>query len=603
MLFQDYRATAGNPPSFSTSLRSALPAVGPGAARLAVRATGPRRHTAPYVGALAGVLLLAGTGSSQAATPQPLRVTHGAVASDHASASEAGAQILRSGGNAIDAACATALALGVTIPHSSGIGGGGFALVYIAKEKKTYALDFRETAPAAARTALFLENGEVKGERARRGGLAVAIPGEVRGLATLVKRWGRLPFSACVAPAERLARGAPASARVAWIVNGPLAGQPFLQQVFRFRPPLLPGTLLRRPALAKTLSRLRRQGPEAFYKGAIARDIVLTVQKAGGVMTLADLANYKVAEREPLSFGYRGHRILAMPPPSSGGLVIATALGILERVVPEPQRLGPLSSDYLHVLSEALKHGFADRARHMGDPGFVDVPVEKLMSPAYHDELAKRVGAVTVAQARYGTPGPEEAPVEDGGTAHLSVIDRFGNAVSLTTTVNHWFGARLVTAQTGIVLNNEMDDFSIKPGVENGFRLVGTDKNAIAPGKRPLSSMSPTLVLDEEGVKMAVGGAGGPTIISGTLQVLLNVIDFGFNAQQASAAPRIHHQWKPPLLFHEPELVSDVRRALQERGHELRERKAITKVNVVVKTTKGLEAASEFRSSGAPAGH
>ncbi|MDZ4696117.1 MAG: gamma-glutamyltransferase [Deltaproteobacteria bacterium] len=547
--------------------------------------------------------LCACVGPASAAVKGPLRAPHGAVASESALASQAGASLLKAGGNAIDAACATALALGVTNPHSSGIGGGGFALVYIAKEKKTYALDFRERAPSGIDPKMFFRDGKPDPKLSRQGGLAVAVPGEVLGLSELVKRWGKLPFAKCVAPAEKLARGYPATSGAAGMFNDVFGKSAFLAKVYSNKPPIAAGMMLKRPGLASTLAAIRRSGPDAYYKGAIAREIVETVRAAGGVMTEQDLLNYKTSDRVPLVLTYRGRQVYSMPPSSSGGIVIAEALGILERKIPDPKAIGHNSSAYLHVLAEALKHGFADRARHMGDTDFVEVPVAHLLDPKYHATLAAKVGENVLQKDQYGTPGANPDPPHDGGTTHLSVIDGEGNAVALTSTVNLWFGASLVTAKSGVVLNNQMDDFAIKPGVENAFRLLGTEKNAVAPNKRPLSSMSPTLVIDDTGVRVAVGGAGGPTIISGTLQVLLNIVDFGMDAQEASAAPRIHHQWMPETLAHEPEIVADVVQALAKRGHKLVERGHITKVNVVSRSEKGIEAAAEWRGEGEPAGY
>jgi gamma-glutamyltranspeptidase/glutathione hydrolase len=294
-----------------------------------------------------------------------------------------------------------------------------------------------------------------------------------------------------------------------------------------------------------------------------------------------------------------------MPPPSSGGIVVAEALAILgERLKDPPRGPGRFNSAYLHVLTEALKHGFADRARHMGDPDFVKLPLEKLLDPAYHRELAARIKDDGVLPPeKYGLPTAPARPLRDGGTTHLSVIDAEGNAVALTTTVNLFFGAQVVAGSTGVVLNDQMDDFSLVPDVPNAFGLVGKDKNLIQPGKRPLSSMTPTIVLEGDKVKLAVGGAGGPTIISGTLQLLLNVLDGQLDAQAASAAPRIHHQWSPDTLAVEPELPADVLQNLEKRGHKVQQRGHIATCNMVVRTAKGLEAASEFRRGGSPAGY
>lgn len=549
-----------------------------------------------------GLVLLPGVG--QAATPDPLFAAHGAVASDHPEASKAGVVLLRAGGNAVDAACATAMALGVVNPHGSGIGGGGFAVVYLAKEKQVHVLDFRERAPAAITPALFFKDGKPDPKLSRQHGLAVAVPGEVMGLSEMVKRWGKLPFSRCVAPAEQLTRGVAATPRVAWMINDVMSKDPFINQVFTFKAPVKPGDRLRRPTLGRALALLRQKGPRAFYQGAIGEDIAAAVRAAGGVMTTQDLRDYTVSDREPITTTYRGLRVVTMPPSSSGGTVVATALAILERIAPKPKDLGHNSSAYLHALTESLKHGFADRARHLGDSDFVQVPLEKLLAPAYQAELAARFKPDAVLPSeKYGMPGESPTLPADGGTAHLSVIDNEGNAVALTTTVNLWFGAHIVSERYGIVLNNQMDDFAMKPGVENAFRLLGTERNAVAPHKRPLSSMTPTLVFDDKGVKIAVGGAGGPTIISGTLQVLLNIVDFGMDAQAASCAARVHHQWMPELLMYEPELPVDVIKALEKRGHKTQSRDQLTKVNVVVRTDKGVEAAAEVRGDGLPAGY
>lgn len=557
--------------------------------------------------AAALLTVLASTG--RAATPPPLRAARAAVASDHAAASAAGVAALAAGGNAADAACATALALGVLNPHASGIGGGGFALVYVASERKVYALDFRETAPAALRPEMFLKDGKPEAALSMRGGLAVGVPGEVRGLGELVRRFGRRPFAACVAPAERIARGFTINDYLARAINETVADNPqtapFIKRMLALEAPVRPGLRARRPQLAVTLARLRQRGPDAFYAGPLARAIVDSVKAAGGVMTLEDLAGYRVVEREPIVTSYRGRAVYGMPPPSSGGILIAEALAILEQVMPDPRAVGFGSSAYFHVLAEALKHGFADRARHVGDPAFTKVPVDRLLDPAYHRELAGRVRPDAVLPLeRYGLAGSPDAPARGGGTAHLSVIDEAGNAVSLTTTVNLTFGAHLLAGETGIVLNDEMDDFAMAPTSANAFGLFGGAANAPQPGKRPLSSMSPTIVLEEGRPRVVVGGAGGPRIISSTLQVLLAVLDFGLNAQAASAAPRIHHQWRPDDLLHEPEIPRDVLDALARRGHHVVPwRPAPARVNVVVRTPGGLEAAAEYRSNGAPAGY
>jgi gamma-glutamyltranspeptidase / glutathione hydrolase len=557
-------------------------------------------------------LLVGAARPSAAGAPsaQGLKAPHAAVASDHPLASAAGVAALKAGGNAVDAACATALALGVLHPESSGIGGGAFALVYLAKEKKVRALDARERAPAAVTPDAYMKDGRAVPELSQRGGLAVAVPGEVRGLGEMVRRWGKLPFRRCVDSAQKLAaRGFPVSSRLAASLAGidrAAGGDRKFLEVFGAKP-LREGDTWRRPDLAWTLGKLRA-GPDAFYKGEIAKEIVAAVRAAGGVMTLEDLASYATVDRTPVETSYRGLRVFSMPPPSSGGVALIEMLGILGARTPsgvEAAREGRGSAAQLHIVAEAFKHAFADRARYLGDTDFVAVDVPHLTSPGYHAELARRIkpGAVLPRDA-YGTLGPPPAPRKDAGTSHLSVIDAEGNAVALTTTVNLSFGAKLVAGKTGIVLNDEMDDFSLQPGVPNAFGLIGNEQNAIAPRKRPLSSMTPTVALDDGGrVRVVVGAAGGPTIITSVAQVIMNVADWKMDAQAAIAAPRIHHQWFPELLGLEPEIGADVAAGLAKFGHKTKTFPHIGTVNLLVRTDAGIEAAAEPRSPSQPAGY
>jgi gamma-glutamyltranspeptidase/glutathione hydrolase len=539
-------------------------------------------------------------------------VAHAAVASDHPLASAAGVAALKAGGNAVDAACATALALGVVHPDSSGIGGGGFALIYLPKDKKSYALDFRERAPAAITPALYTKNGKLDPELSKRGGLAVAVPGEVRGLSEMVRRWGKLPFARCVDGAQKLAaKGFPVSWRLAQslaaIDRKAPGADPKFTEIFATQNRAA-GELWRRPDLAATLGKLRTGGADALYKGALANEIVKAVRAAGGVMDAADLAGYTATDRAPLSTDYRGLRVYSMPPPSSGGVALIETLGILAAHYPteaDLQRDGRESSAYLHILAEAFKHGFADRARFLGDTDFVPVDLAHLTSPAYQGELARRIKPDGVLpRDAYGTLGAPPAPRHDGGTTHLSVIDADGNAVALTSTVNLTFGAQLVAGKTGILLNDQMDDFSLEPGVPNAFGLIGNEQNAVAPHKRPLSSMTPTIAVDGKGqVRVVVGAAGGPTIISATAQAFLNVVDWKLDAQAALSAPRIHHQWFPDLLEIEGDIPRDVVDGLARRGQKIKERPHIGTVNLLVRTDKGIEAGAEPRSPSSPAGY
>jgi gamma-glutamyltranspeptidase/glutathione hydrolase len=535
-----------------------------------------------------------------------LHARHAAVASDSRAASAAGVEMLKSGGNAVDAACATTLALGVVDPFASGLGGGGFALVYWAKTSKAVALDFRETAPAAL-TARLVGVAGIQPQS----GLSVGVPGEASGLAELVRRFGALPFSRCVEPALRLSRGFAVSPWLARQIRDELERNPngpeLIAKIFSMDRQaaghLRAGDRVARPALVATLERLRRTGPEAFYRGDIAAAVVDAVSTAGGVLALDDLAGYAPVERQPIGTNFLGHRVLSMPPPSAGGTIMVEALGILANRPPEWRREGsPSSPTYLHELAEALKHGFADRARFLGDPAFSRVPLDHLLDASYHRELAQRNQSDRVlAHEAYGTQAkrPTE-PARDGGTAHVSVVDKDGNAVALTTTINLEFGARIVAA--GVVLNDEMDDFT--PASEpDVFSLAGSDANRPAPGKRPVSSMSPTIVLGDRGVELVAGAAGGPRIVSATLQLLIDVLVFGLDARQAASAPRIHHQWEPDILYYEPGISMEAVRVLENKGQRPKSRPDIGKANLIVRSRSGLDVAADPRSGGEPAGY
>lgn len=558
-----------------------------------------------------GLLLAPASVSAKAAADDAfLHVSRGAVASDSAAASAAGVAILRAGGNAVDAACAAALALGVVDPFASGLGGGGFALVYLAKTGKVVALDFRETAPMAIASRA----GETSPWTPQTG-LSVGVPGEPSGLDELVRRFGALPFSRCVTPALRLARGFLVSPWLAKqirdeIERHPTTASDLIAKIFSVKAEVAAkiraGDRVLRPDLAKTLERLRREGARAFYRGDIARAIVAETTAAGGVLSLEDLARYTPVERTPLETRFLGRRVVTMPPPSAGGVIIVEALGILSnRIATLQHDRVQTSPAYFHLVAEALKHGFADRARYLGDPGFVHVPLEHLLDPAYHRELSMRIRSDHVlAHDAYGTPSTSPArPARDGGTAHISVVDREGNAVALTTTINLEFGARIVAGGTGIVLNDQMDDFTPAGDRPDVFSLQGSDANRAAPGKRPVSSMSPTIVLGDSGVELVAGAAGGPRIVSATLQILLDVLVFGLDARQAVEAPRIHHQWEPDELFYESGLPAEVARSLDKIGHTTKPRLDIGKANVILRSEAGLDAAADPRSGGAPSGY
>jgi gamma-glutamyltranspeptidase/glutathione hydrolase len=537
-----------------------------------------------------------------------LHVRRAAVASDSAAASAAGVWALEHGGNAVDAACATALALGVVDPFASGLGGGGFALVYLAKARKVVALDFRETAPAA------LSGEDGAKPIAPQSGRSVGVPGEPRGLTELVRRFGRLPFSRCTRPALRLAQGFAASAWLARQIQDEMERHPssapaLMARLFAVKDgspgKIRAGDRVARPSLARTLSRLARLGADAFYRGDIAKEIVEATRAAGGVLTTEDLAGYATVERTPLETKLVGRRIVTMPPPSAGGVILVEALGVLShRIATRPPDWQPQSPAYLHVVTEALKHGFADRARYLGDPDFVTLPLDHLLDPAYHDELSARIRPDQVLDHdAYGTKSALPAQgARDGGTAHISVVDQEGNAVALTTTINLEFGSRIVAGDTGIVLNDELDDFTLAAGRADVFSLAGATANLAAAGKRPVSSMTPTLVLGDRGVELVTGAAGGPRIVSATLQIVLDVLVFGLTAQQAIATPRFHHQWEPDFLFYEPGLPPDAVLAVEKTGQKTMLRLDIGKANVIVRTPDGFDAAADPRSGGAALG-
>ncbi len=558
--------------------------------------------------AFASLLLVGITPLARAAYPAAVigAKSRGIVAADTPEASRAGAEVLAKGGNAIDAAVATALAVGVASPGGSGLGGGGFLTYWSARERRAYVLDFREVAPGGATRDMFVSGGKAVAERSRSGGLSVAVPGEPAGLAAAEARFGKLGLAQVAAPAIRLAReGYLASARLAKAAARALpstpADDPLMRLLAPDGKPLAAGQRIRSAELAHTLELFAKDGAAPFYKGAVARAEVDVVRARGGLLTLADLAAYQPVWREPLVGHYRGRTIWS-PPPPSGGATLVEVLQILDARPP----LGPLgagSSAAYHQIAEALKHAFADRAHLLGDPQFAKVPTARLIDPAYARELAARIKDDSVgAPESYGMKGPAAQPPRDHGTSHLCVADGEGNVVALTTTINLAFGSRISAA--GVVLNDEMDDFVAQPGVPNAFGLVGGEANSIAPGKRPLSSMSPTVVTDDKGALLCAGGSGGPLIVSETAESIINVIDFDMDAQAAVSSPRIHAQWVPDLLVVEREMPADVRANLEKRGHKLTlppGEVSLSAAQVIVVRPDRLEAASDPRKGGVPA--
>jgi len=541
-----------------------------------------RRRRGPGWLALALAAALWAAPDLRAAAPAPAASPHGMVVTSQADATRAGVELLAAGGNAVDAAVAAAFAVGVTQPFSTGLGGGAFVLIRLA-DGRLLALDCRETAPAAAERDMYVAEG-VPQHASRLGGLAVATPGLVAGLIQVLALHGTQSLEQVLAPAIRLAEEGfpigPYHASVLEFVErkGLLARFPETARIQlppEGQPPRQGWHLVQRD-LARTLRAIAKRGPDAFYRGEIAARIVAEVKAQGGILDEGDLAEYRPVEREPLWGAYRDTEVVSFPPPSSGGVALIEALNILEGFDLAGEGAG--SSASLHRIAEALKLAFADRAAFLGDPDFVDVPVEPLVSKHRADELRRRINPPrwrrwpwtwTRGESAIRVHSAGLAP-RDEGTTHLSVTDSLGNAVAITKTINTPFGSGITVPGTGIVLNNEMDDFAVALFRPNSYGLVDTSgANAVAPRKRPLSSMTPSMVLRDGELLLVTGSPGGPRIISAVLQTILNVIDYGMDVAAAVAAPRIHHQWDPDLLYVEPAVPRDVVEGLRRRGHRV----------------------------------
>ena len=510
------------------------------------------------------------------------RAASGLVVSDSPLATKAGMEILERGGNAVDAAIATAFALSVVDQASSGLGGGGFMVIYDAKERRAHALDFRETAPQAARKELYMKDGKPVPSLSLTGGLAVAVPGEVAGLLAAFKRFGNLPLQVLMAPAISFAtEGFPLEAALRFAIDRQQATMkkfPDLARVFLPKDQVpAESELIRQPELGETLKAIASQGTDVFYQGWIAQAIADTVKKEGGILTLDDLKNYKAVWREPLIGQYRKRTVIAMPPPSSGGVALLQMLNVLDGHA--LKKLPHNEGTYLQLLAEVMKHAFADRAQYLGDPDFVKTPLVMLTSKDYAAWIRGRISPVKTQPPKFY--GLVNFKAEQGGTTHFSVVDRFGNAVACTQSVNTRFGAKVMVPKAGLVLNNTMDDFAIHPS-GNVYGLVGNEANSLQPKKRPLSSMAPTIILQGERPEIIVGGAGGPRIISATLQTILNLIDFQMPVKEAVGSPRIHHQWMPDNLIVEADIPAEAKRSLERRGHNVRERGVVGVVQAIM---------------------
>ena len=516
----------------------------------------------------------------------PVLGKHGMVSSQRMLSSQIGADILSQGGNAVDAAVATGIALAVTLPRAGNLGGGGFMLVHLADSDKTIAIDYREMAPGAAHRDMYLDkDGNVDNLKARFSHASSGVPGTVAGLSHALEKYGTMSWQQVVAPSIKLAeQGILVSydlsenlkSRQAWLTANQATAQAYYKAN---KVPYEAGEILVQPDLAKTLKRLAKYGPQEFYTGKTAELIAKDMKKHGGLITLEDLANYKVAEREVVSTTYRGYEVVSMPPTSSGGVHIAQMLNILEHYPIQEQGFG--SAKNLHMLSEVMKLAYADRSKYLGDPDHFDVPIKSLTSKAYAQALTKKISvdkATPSSEINPGNPAPYESP----DTTHFSVMDKYGNAVSNTYTLNFSYGSGIVIPGTGILMNNEMDDFSSKPGVPNGFDLIGGEANAIQPTKRPLSSMTPTMILKDGKPYVVVGSPGGSRIITTVLQVIVNLLDHDMSIAEAVHAPRVHHQWLPDKFQLEPGFSPDTIALLKAMGQNVEQGKTMGSVQSII---------------------
>lgn len=542
---------------------------------------------------------------------------HGIVAADHPAASEAGARILRQGGNVVDAAVATSFALSVVRPASCGIGGGGFMVIWDAKEQRSVAIDYRERAPSRANPELFFGAVDAGLEEPLtvRGGLASGIPGTVSGLCLACEKYGTLPIAVLVQPAielcregveidehdqevqastlVKLAKHDRYRTRFAGLLSGYLNdGQPWKKGDRFFSPQL------------KTLELIALRGASGFYDGVVANAVVAAAAEESGVLSASDLANYEPTERAVLGADFHGHRLIAMPPPSSGGVALLQTLKTLEAWESLNGKtlrdLGHNDEAYVHLVAEALKHAFADRAEFLADTDFAEVPIARMLSAEYALQIAERIQPdSTLPPEEYGRFFSQP----DSGTSHFSVMDAAGNAVACTETINLTFGSFVVVPEYGVLLNNQMDDFAAQPGQPNAFGLIQSEANAIAPGKKPLSSMTPTIVIQDGRAVYACGASGGPRIITATLQSVLNHTVFGMPPDQAVTAPRFHHQWSPNELLLEPALMQTIGDSLTAKGHDTKRSSSLAATQAAAFSGEKLFGGSDPRKHGTPAGH
>jgi gamma-glutamyltranspeptidase/glutathione hydrolase len=553
-----------------------------------------------FLGLLATLLSLAPGDALYASRPVHARRAMVVTVEPHAT--DIGVEVLKAGGNAIDAAVAVAFTLAVTHPSAGNIGGGGFLLARFADGRTTF-LDFRERAPASASHDMYLDAAGKPTKDSVVGYRASGVPGTVKGLEFAHRKYGRKPWADLVAPAVALAaKGFPVSFGLANSLEANERLPQFKESTriflkggdyYEMDDPLI------QPELARTLERIQRQGSKDFYEGETARLLAEDMRAHGGHITLEDLKNYTVVERKPLTGAYRGYDIITAPPPSSGGIGILQMLGVLEGTGYQDSGAGSAAS--IHTMAEAMRHYFADRSEFLGDPDFVQVPISKLLDPKYIAGICKSINPNQAASSLDIHPG-KALPGESSETTHFTIADPEGNVVAVTYTLNSGFGSGVTAAKLGFLLNNEMDDFAPKPGEPNAYGLVQGEANAIQPGKHPLSSMAPTIVVRDGKFYLAAGSPGGPTIINTVLQVLVNVLDFKMNLQRAVDWPRIHHQWLPDELRMEPGFSPDTIKLLESRGHKIKRVASQGEVAAILSDGEWLQGAADPRTEGAAKG-
>jgi gamma-glutamyltranspeptidase/glutathione hydrolase len=525
----------------------------------------------------------------------PVRARHGMVVAEEPLAVDVGVKVLKAGGNAVDAAVAVGFALAVTYPVAGNLGGGGFMLARFADGRSTF-IDFREKAPQQASRNMYLDSQGKPTRDSIDGWRASGVPGTVRGLAYAHKKYGRKPWKTLLAPAVRLARaGFPAPYGLVDSLHSAEARfAPYPSSRKVFGKPYEVGDRFRQPDLAQTLARIARN-PNDFYEGVTAHRLVAAMAANGGLITGKDLQAYKAVERVPLKGSYKGYGITTAPPPSSGGIGILQMLGVLDGSGYEKGGWG--SAATIHYVAETMRRYYADRSEYLGDPDFANIPVRALLHPEYLKKLRGSIDPNHASNSDTVRPGTL-APYESSETTHFSIVDKAGNAVSVTYTLNGSYGSGVTAPGLGFLLNNEMDDFAAQPGSPNMFGLVQGERNAIQPNKRPLSSMTPTILTRDGKLFMVVGGPGGGRIITAVLQTILNVVDFGMNVQDAVDASRFHHQWKPDTITMERGFSPDTIRLLEQRGHKVDVTSAVARVFAIVVDGGWLQGGADGRSYG-----